>query len=377
MHERRGLLSKKVAAAAVVAVLLVVVVIAFSSFRPSTSPETTTTFSSQTTALSSQTTTSPNQATSVTTQKTSSSILSSTSSHSSALLKGVSLSPATYDAAGVADFYAKAKQAGSVVEWAGDWEQLRGNGAPAQIAGFNSQNGLSSMIVVQFFIQSTGALIRQLNSSNEQNYLAITADFVKQYKPAYLGVGIEVNILYEKNSTAFNQFVSLFGQVYSEVKADSPSTVVFTIFQLEKMNGLNGGLYGGTNDPSNSEWQLLSMFPQEDIVAFTTYPGLVYQSPSDIPADYYSSIASHTNKSIGFTESGWHTGYIAGGWESSEAEQASFVTALFQLSSSIKPSFIVWSFLYDPNTVVPFSTMGLYYVNGTAKQAWQTWLGAP
>jgi hypothetical protein len=306
---------------------------------------------------------------------TSTSTSPSTLPQGSTSLKGVGFSPASYDSNGISDFFAKAPQAGSIVEWAGDWQEIGGSGGPATVAQIASQHGLKSMIVVQFFTQSTGQLLRPLNSTNEQHYLAITTSFVKQYKPSYFGVGIEVNVLYEKNTTSFTEFVSLYAQVYSAVKSASPDTLVFTIFQLEKMNGMNGGLYGGTNDPNKSEWQLLAQFPKDDIAAFTTYPSLVYQSPSEIPAEYYSRIALHTNKSVGFTEVGWHSGYIAGGWGSDEAEQADFVSKFFTLSASLNRTFAVWSFLYDQKTVVPFDTMGFFNSNGTAKQSWQTWLG--
>jgi hypothetical protein len=300
---------------------------------------------------------------------------SSTSPRESTFQKGLTFSPTDYGSNGIDDFFAKASQAGSIVEWAGDWEEIGGSGAPATVAQLASQHGLKSMIVVQFFTQSTGQLLRPLNSTNEQHYLAITTSFVKQYKPSYFGVGIEVNVLYEKNATSFAEFVSLYGQVYSAVKSASPSTLAFTVFQFEKMNGLNGGLYGGTNDPSRAEWQLLTLFP-EDIAAFTTYPSLVYHGTSEMPADYYARIASHTNKGVGFTEMGWHSGYVAGGWGNSEAGQADFVTRFFGLSGSLNRTFAVWSFLYDQKTAVPFDTMGFFNSNGTAKQSWQTWLEA-
>ena len=288
--------------------------------------------------------------------------------------KGVTFSPANYDSNGITDFFAKIPQAGSIVEWAGDWQQLGGGGGPTLVAEQASKHNLKAMIVVQFFSQSTAALLRPLNVSNEQHYLNITGNFVREYKPAYLGIGIEVNILYEKNATNFGKFASLYTTVYDEVKSLSPGTVVFTIFQLERMNGLGGGLYGGSDDPTKAEWQLLAQFPKSDVIAFTSYPSLIYHNPSDIPPDYYARIVSHTNRSVGFTEVGWHTGYVAGGWGSNESEQAGFITRFFNLSTSLDRAFVVWSFMYDQSAAVPFNTMGLLYANGTAKLAWSTWI---
>ena len=289
-------------------------------------------------------------------------------------LRGLTFSPLTDDASGIGDFFAKAGGGNEVVEWAGDWEGLGGT-APGTVAQLASQHGMKSMVVVQFFSQDTGGLLRPLNSSNEQRYVKLAADFASQYKPAYFGIGIEVNILYEKNQTAFEEFLPLYSQAYDAVKEASPGTLVFTIFQLEKMNGFGGGLYGGTNDPDRSEWQLLSDFPKDDVLAFTTYPSLVFHSPADIPMGYFSGIALHSNKTVGFTEVGWHSGEAPGGWEGNASAQSAFVDLFLRQARSLGASFGVWSFLYDPAAQVPFNSMGLIYDNGTQKSAWGAWLG--
>jgi hypothetical protein len=309
-----------------------------------------------------------------TTETSTSSSITTTPSVRSGFVKGLTFSPATYDQGGTNDFLLKAQQAGQVVEWAGDWEELGGGGSPAAVAQLAALHNLKAMIVVQFFSQSTGQLLRPLNTTNEEHYVSSTSAFASEYKPEYLGIGIEVNILFEKNLTAFNRFVALYSQVYDAVKSASPNTQVFTVFQLEKMNGLGGGLYGGVDDPSRAEWQLLAQFPKDDVLAFTTYPGLIYHTPSDIPSDYYSGIAAHSNRSVGFTEVGWQSGSIGGGWNSSESLQKAFVTRFFALTSGLDRAFAVWSFLYDQNAAAPFSSMGLFYTNGTAKLAWPSWL---
>ncbi len=140
------------------------------------------------------------------------------------------------------------------------------------------------------------------------------------------------------------------------------------------MKGLNGGLFGKANDPSLSQWNLLDRFPKMDLAAFTTYPGLIYWSPSEIPADYYSEIQQHTTKPVAFTEIGWHSAASPAGWESSNAEQAQFVTVFFNLTSNLNKEMA--SFLYDQNTIEPFNSMGLWNANNEAKPAWNTWISA-
>jgi len=289
-------------------------------------------------------------------------------------LKGVSLSPKSFQQQDFTDFFAKAKQAGSTVSWAGDWDELgTQGGGPEVVTGLSSSYDYVPLVEAQFFTQSDGKLLRPLNDSVKKAYKESAAAFAGKYKPEYLAFGIEVNTLYEKSPGDFESFAQFYDEVYDAVKAASPNTKVFTIFQLEKMKGMGGGLFGGTNDPSRAEWQLLDRFPKSDIIAFTTYPDLIYKSPDEIPEDYYVEIRTHTSKPIAFTEIGWHSVASPQGWESNESEQADFIGVFFNRTSGLRPEFGIWSFLYDQNTTEPFNSMGLYRADGTPKKAWEAW----
>ena len=289
-------------------------------------------------------------------------------------LKGVSLSPKSFASEDFTNFFEKAKQSGSIVSWAGDWNELSNvqNGGPAVVAGLASKYKYTPLIIAQFFTQSSGQLIRPLDDATKQKYKASAVSFAEKYKPEYLGLGIEVNMLYEKSPDEFEVFVDFYNEVYDAVKAASPKTKVFTIFQLERMKGLNGGLFGGVNDPKKQQWSLLEKF-RSDIIAFTTYPGLVYKNPSEIPQDYYTEIKSHATKPIAFTEIGWHSDAGPKGWESSEKEQSEFIERFFSLTKGMNIRLAVWSFMYDQDTIEPFKSMGLIYKDGMEKLAWEKW----
>lgn len=292
------------------------------------------------------------------------------------VLKGVGFSPRSFQEADIDDFFAWAKQAGKAVRWAGDWMELSNlqNGGPVVVASLASTYGYIPVIEVQFFRQSDGSLLRPLDEPTRKMYVASAATFAERFKPPYLGFGIEVNVLYEKSPTVFDDFVSLYDQAYDVVKAKSPSTRVYTVFQLEKMKGLNGGLFGGQNDPSKAEWSLLERFPKSDLIAFTTYPSLVFREPSAISSDHYSQISVHMSKPVAFTEIGWHSGSHPSAWASSEASQAEFVRTFFGLTKGMNVQLAIWSFLYDLNLQAPFDSMGLIRAAGTAKPAWNEWV---
>lgn len=294
----------------------------------------------------------------------------------SGMLKGITLSPKSFQPDDFNDFFVKAKQAGSIVSWAGDWNELGNldNGGPKVVAELSLSKGYIPLIEGQFFQQSDGKLLRTFDEETKQRYKDSAVAFAGKYKPKYLAFGIEVNVLHEKSPKDFDDFVQFFDEVYDAVKAKSPNTRLFTIFQLEKMKGLNGGLFGGTNDLTKAQWALLDKFSKSDIIAFTTYPGLIYKSPSEIPQDYYSEIILHTSKPIAFTEIGWHRDPSPAGWESSDSEQAEFVETFFRLTENLNKEFAIWSFMYDQNTIEPFKSMGLYSLEGTPKQALNEWL---
>ncbi len=287
---------------------------------------------------------------------------------------GVSLSPKSYQQTDFTTFFEKAAEAGKIISWAGDWNYLGATDkAPQVIAELASVYSYIPLIEAQFFNQSSGQLLRPLNDTIKQNYRDSAIQFADKYKPKYLAFGIEVNILYDKSPTDFENFVEFYSEVYDAVKDVSQATNVFTIFQLERIKGLNGGLYGGENDPSKTEWFLLDKFPKSDLIAFTTYPSLIFKNVSEIPRDYYSEINAHTAKPIAFTEMGWHTAPAPIGWEGSEEKQADFVRLFFNYTEDLNKEIVVWSFLFDQNVTAPFNSMGFFSADGIPKSGWNTW----
>ena len=320
---------------------------------------------SNTTAPASPSTTGPATAPATTTA-------TGTPTTSSGPLRGVSLSPRSTSALDFASFVKQAAASLGVVSWAGDWLELTrpDDGGPTVIASLGKQYGFLPLPELAF--QNNGALLRPLDAGNRQLFLSSVTDYASMWHPAYLGIGIEMNSLWEKDPAGFDTFVKLFNEAVPAIKAVSPDTKVFTCFQLEKMKGYT--LWrDAPPDPSRAEWDLVGKF-NADLVAFTTYPDLVFKNPADVPADYYTSIAQHVDKPVIFTEIGWHAAASPAGWESSDAEQAAFLTRFLGLVAPLKCPMLIWSFMYDPKAIEPFNSMGLYSSDGTARPAAALWL---
>jgi len=295
-----------------------------------------------------------------------------------AKLIGFSLSPKPGNA-GFTDFFAFLPKHDAAVTWAGDWEELgSASAAPHVVAGLADQYNYTPIIIVHTHTDAGNfnqvKLIRPLSSATQQNYMSLAADFCKKYKPKYFGIGVEINRIYASSQSEFNQFVDLFNDTANSIHSNCPDTKVFTTFQLEHLRGLRGGLYGGTNNEQVNDWQLLDKFSSADVVAFTTYPGIIYKDPADIPSDYYSSITAKTDKPIAFSEIGWPGKLSVKGWESSEDEQHRFVQRFKDLTSDVDSPFKVWSFLYDQNLTDPFDDMGLVRSDNTPRPGYDSWI---
>ena len=200
----------------------------------------------------------------------------------------------------------------------------------------------------------------------------------EQYQPLYLALGNEINRHYDHDPQGFAAFVAAYSDIYDAIKAVSPRTLVFTIFQLETLRG--AGYLTGTSEGRQPRWELLDMFGERlDLAVFTTYPYFDYTSPADVPDDYYTAIAEHTDRPIAFSEIGWPSAPLSTAPDSefggSESEQADFVRRFFELTSDLDLGFTVWSF---PNDIGPminpaFESVSLRHHDGTPKPALDVW----
>jgi hypothetical protein len=148
--------------------------------------------------------------------------------HRTEALKGVTLSPLSFQPTDFTGFFDKSKKGGGVIGWAGDWSEANtDDGGPKVVCELAKAYGYTPLIELQFFTQSTGSLLRPLDDATKQAYKEGAVALVDRYRLDYLAVGIEVNTLYAKSPKDFDAFVELYDKVYDAVKAKSPDTKVF------------------------------------------------------------------------------------------------------------------------------------------------------
>lgn len=291
--------------------------------------------------------------------------------------QGVALTPPSFGREGFETFLDRAAEAGTLLAHYGDWAELDDDGNAFELVVVEGRaRGLEPLVAVSPFDQGAGELLRPLDGTTVASYRNSAVDFVAEHRPPFFGIGVEGNLLATKNPDAFESFVELFANVAPAVREASPDTLVFTTFELEWLQGYRGGTFGGANDASNTQWELLDRFPEADLLAFSTYPSLPFETPADVPADLYSSILEHTDQPIAFSESGWAIDSIVPGWQSSETEQAEFARRLLDEVQALDARFAIWTSLY-PIGNERFDTMSLRTTDDRPRPAWSVWTGDP
>jgi hypothetical protein len=197
---------------------------------------------------------------------------------------------------------------------------------------------------------------------------------VSNYHPEYLAIGVEINMLYERNRVQFNDFVTLYDQLYQVAKAAQPNIQVFPTFQLED-------LLGATGDVHPPHWEVLNAFMGKmDAFAFSTYPYLGgIQSAASLPENYYAQVKDHWQGPILITSAGYPSAPVSGqAVVGTEQDQQAFLNRL--LGDAEKNGFclVSWEAALDPSYAVTgtntaFKDTGLRRSDGANKLAWTAW----
>jgi hypothetical protein len=250
------------------------------------------------------------------------------------------------------------------------------------VFGFAQRYGFTPLVALGFHRDvPEGGLEPTLSWTNPDDrgqFRQVAVAIARQYRPKHLALGVEVNRYYEYDPAGFDDFVAAYAETYDAIKAVSPQTLVFPIFQLEITKG-GGYLTGQAHQP---QWDLLDRFGERlDLAAFTTYPFFDYPSPADLPEDYYAEIAAHTTRPLAFTEIGWPSAPLAPAPDSeyggSEEEQAAFVHRFFELTSDENLAVAMWAFPHDLGegsaSLIAFASVSLRHNDGTPKPALAAW----
>jgi hypothetical protein len=198
------------------------------------------------------------------------------------------------------------------------------------------------------------------------------------YKPAYMALGVEMNLYYQKNEDDFANFETLYRAAYDVVKEASPETQVTLTFQYEDLLAVLP-----REDRHFQDWQLIKRFDDAtDFVAISTYPSFAFATPNEMPGNYYKQLRAFTEKPIAIAEMGYASAPGQQGVNSgSEEEQIAFLRRALADAGEMSMPFVVWYAIWDPTfardtAYGAFQSIGLRREDDTTKPAWDVWAEA-
>ena len=209
-------------------------------------------------------------------------------------------------------------------------------------------------------------------------FIAYAQYVAENYQPAYLALGVDVNSYQLRQPEDFEQFVTLYHEAYEAVKALSPETVVFPVFQLEQLKGILPAA-----EPYLPQWRLIELFePRLDLLAVNSFPSIVFVDPAHIPTTYYAQLAEHTEGPVAIAGMGYSSGPGPNSADdSSEEDQAAFLRLAFDSAEQLSMPLVVWfvgqdlTFTGEP-LFDQLQHIGLVHQDGTSKAAWREWQAA-
>jgi hypothetical protein len=205
-------------------------------------------------------------------------------------------------------------------------------------------------------------------------FLAYTAYIAKNYNPAYLAIGVEINMLMERAPEQFAAFVSLYNEAYDVAKGANASIKVFPTFQLEVLLGS----YGTAHQP---RWDVIDPFRAKmDAFAVSTYPFLGdARSAADIPPAYFSQLRQQYAGEIIISETGYASAPVEGRVNTgTEEDQLAYLGRVLGDAETNHLSLVVWVAPFDPaiargGAAAALRDVGLRRPDGSNKLAWTVW----
>ena len=204
-------------------------------------------------------------------------------------------------------------------------------------------------------------------------FLAYTTYVVKNYKPEYLAIGVEVNMLYERVPDQFEAFVSLYREAYDVAKAANTKTKVFPTFQLEDLQGT----FGVVRPP---HWDVLDRFRgRMDTLAVSTYPYLAdMRTAAELRVEYFSQLRQHWDGEILIAETANPSAPVEGhAVVGTEEDQLAYLARVLGDAEANRFSMVVWLAALDPavsqGAGSSLRAIGLRKGDGANKLAWTLW----
>jgi hypothetical protein len=219
-------------------------------------------------------------------------------------------------------------------------------------------------------------------------YAETVIDF---FDPAFLNIGIEVNLVQKNAPTKWESYLKLHQSVYTALKRTHPDLPVFvSVTGIDLLDGYTDA------DAVAQRRALTALLPFTDYFALSLYPYMTGYMTSTVPADMFDDLAALSGgKPMAMAETGYpaqpFTIKVGGTpltFEGSEAKQDVYMSMLLNAGHKHKFVFIInfvlrdydalWEKFAPPGSAASDIAMvwrdtGLYDESGKVRPALLTW----
>lgn len=288
-------------------------------------------------------------------------LLSCSPQDTTPFLKGVSNVPPTWSDEDVIRAYTAASKAGEVIliQDVFDYNAWKENSS-VKIEEAKARKQLADSQDLKIYLAIDSTRDRNVDFSDPSTRETLTKGvrkLVEIYEPDFLALGVEVNYYYLEKLQEFESYITLYNELYSELKHDYPELPIFVTYQYEAAVGKQKGI--------PQHWEVLEMIENTDAMAISLHPYYknAFGNPGDIPDGYLSPLQTY-GKPIIIAETGWNDA----------DEQPEYVLWLFNNARKMNMTMVVWYSLHDTDTQPEdFTSLGLLYKNGNPKKAYELW----
>ena len=225
---------------------------------------------------------------------------------------------------------------------------------------------------------------RRLNSKRvKKAYLTYVRRAIAYFRPRYLAIGIESNILISKAPQLWDDYLELNAYVYSALKLDYPDLPIFATVQYEHLRGIDDDAKRNLRYQVPGVRQLMR---HSDLMALSTYRfGVIHPNP--MTPDYFD-VAESFGRPVAVAESGdiSKTVHVFGlKLKANEADQKAFISGLLAHATAHGYPFVInWLAIdFDPllkrlpkpvrEVATIFVHTGLQRTGGKDKPALAVW----
>lgn len=175
---------------------------------------------------------------------------------------------------------------------------------------------------------------------------------VARLHPEYIGLASEINTLGARGDRAkYDVLRDMANTLAPQLRQLSPASKVFVSFQVDDAWELP------PFPPTGVDQFAMARDFDIDVMGVSSYPGVSFDDPADIPVDYYRRLAVASGKPLIQVEGGWSSADTAVFGPSTPALEAAYFRRLFELLGGVNAELVALLTLADLDLASPLWTV--------------------